>query len=97
MRHVTVPYDGAVWAVDEAITRAENADPGGAVRLVSAAIEMIDPAPYPALVRDARRFGSDAVGGLEIGDAVRATEFLFLLRHVVEEMGQLDVAVPATA
>ena len=97
MRHVSVPYDGAAWAVDEAITRVENADAVGATRLVSAAVEMIAPAPYPILVRDARRFGSDAVGGLEVGDAERAATFLLLLRHVVEEMGRLDASVLAAA
>lgn len=97
MRHATVPYDGAAWAVDEAITHTANADREGAVRLVTAAVEMVGPAPYPALVRDARRFGSDAIGGLEVGDAGRATEFLLLLRHVVEEMGRLDAAVALAA
>jgi hypothetical protein len=95
MRRVTVQTDGAAWAVDEAITRAANADYVGAVRLVAAALGMVGPAPYPALVRDARRFGSDAIGGLEVGDPGRATEFLLLLRHVVEEMGRLDATVPA--
>ena len=97
MRHVPVPYDEATWAVDEALTRVAGADPDGATRLVSGALAMVEAAPYPALVRDARRFGADATLGLRDGDTARAVAFLLLLRHVVEEMGRLETAVPVAA
>jgi hypothetical protein len=97
MRHETVPYDGATWAVDEALVRAANADAAGAIRLVVVALAMVERAPYPVLVRDARRFGADAARGLRDGDGERAAEYLLLLRHVVDDMGRLDsaTAVPA--
>ncbi|MFC6940867.1 hypothetical protein ACFQE8_13005 [Salinirubellus sp. GCM10025818] len=90
MRHEDVPYDEAIWAVDEAIARVAAADPVGATGLLSGALAMLDRAPYPALVRDARRFGSDAADGLRDGDPERAADFLVLLRHVTEDMGRLD-------
>ena len=40
MRHDTVPYDEATWAVDEALVRAANADAAGAIRLVSGSLVM---------------------------------------------------------
>ena len=88
----TVPYDEAAWAVDEAIARVAAADPVGAARLLSGALATVERAPYPALVRDARRFGSDAARGLRDGDTDRAVDFLVLLRHVTEEMSRLDTA-----
>ena len=97
MRHDTVPYDEALWAVDEALARVANADDAGAVGLVSDALAMVGHAPYPVLVRDARQFGADAAAGLRIGDAERAVEFLLLLRHVVEEMGRLGATGLAAA
>lgn len=97
MRHDTVPYDGATWAADEAIARAANADPERAARLVAETLAMVDRAPYPALVRDARRFGTDAVHGFGDADPERAIEFLRLLRHVIEEMERLDAAERAAA
>jgi hypothetical protein len=97
MRHDTVPYDEATWAVDEALVRAASADATGAIRLVSDALAMVDRAPYPVLVRDARRFGDDAARGLRDGDGERAVEYLLLLRHVVDDMGRFEAAELATA
>jgi hypothetical protein len=97
MRHHTVPYDEASWAIDESLARVLAADPVGATRLLSGALGMVDRAPYPVLVRDARRFGSDAARGLAEGDPDRAVDFLVLVRHVVEDMGRLAAAAHPTA
>lgn len=92
-----VPYDEAARTVDEATARVAAADPAGATRLLSDALAMVDRAPYPALVRDARRFGPDAARGLRDGDTGRAADFLVLLRRVTEEMGRLDAAALVAA
>jgi hypothetical protein len=97
MRHEDVPYDEATWAVDEAIARVTAADPVGATGLLSGALAILARAPYPALVRDAGRFGSDAADGLRDGDPERAVDFLVLLRHVAEEMCRLDATAVVAA
>ena len=97
MEHDTVPYDEAIWAIDEAIVRARSADPAGVTRLLSGAIVMVDRAPYSALVRDARQFGSDAARAMRDGDVDRTVDFLVLLRRVVEDMDRLGATAPAPA
>jgi hypothetical protein len=87
---VDTRYGDAAYAVERAVACAKGGDPVGVAEHVRRAATLVTRVPYPGLVPETRRFGTEAVTEARAGEFARSRDYLTLLRHVVEDMSALS-------